>query len=715
MRVPPYIIRAATSVLIGLGIVLIGMTIYLFAHLRDRQEAVLASAREDAMWAVFQTHREATRFIEAILIAQKAGTPQAIDRVYLTFDLVYSRMTLLDAGFFSERFSDSQILAEMASALQADIQFLADRIDATANSPSVLVNSLSSLLDDARELQQQSNELVIATNDILGTARAVARAETSSDYGRLAVVVALTGLVFICTIILQFVQLRLIANAQRQLKELSLRNAESAKAAQAATHAKSMFLATMSHEIRTPLNGIIGAVDLLDDTHLNPVQARLTLTIRRSGHILLDAINDILDFSNLNANGLTYQVAPVSLPDLADILHDVFQQRLNDASLTLTFEVQPLVVATDDVRLRQVLINLIGNAIKFTPSGTINVRFLMSEDTRLRIEVTDSGIGIPQADLAKLFQNFSQIENSSSRRFGGTGLGLAISKRIVEGLGGSIGVVSTEGQGSTFWLELPVDLVGPAATVGVKALEDHKERRLVYNSTILLVEDHPINQEVARALFESFGATVVTADNGQSAIDHCRKAAFDFIVMDLQMPLMDGITAASKLRDLGVTTPIIGLTANAFAEDRQRCLDAGMDDFLAKPVTRSKISYIFETYATPAEPARTEKLLDRQQLDAIRDELGTPLLLELLGQISSDGSKLRSIVAAEQCESDGDCIDAALHSLKGAASTLGLAEVAKRAQEMRHLDRLEHEGVEELIDLINKSVAQVEADSIPRH
>ncbi|WP_157058952.1 ATP-binding protein [Loktanella sp. 5RATIMAR09] len=714
MRVPPHIIRAATSVLIGLGIVLIGMTIYLFANLRDRQEAVLASVREDAMWAVFQTHREATRFIEAILIAQKAGTPQAIDRVYLTFDLVYSRMTLLDAGFFSERFSDSQILAKMALALQADIQSLADRIDATANTPAVLVNSLNSLLDDARELQQQSNGLVIATNDILGTARAVTRAQTSSDYGRLATVVGLTGLVFICTIILQFVQLRIIANAQRQLKELSLRNAESAKAAQAATNAKSMFLATMSHEIRTPLNGIIGAVDLLDDTHLNPAQARLTLTIRRSGHILLDAINDILDFSNLNANGLTYQVAPVSLPDLADILHDVFQQRLNDAGLTLTFDVQPLIVATDDVRLRQVLVNLIGNAIKFTPSGTIVVRFLMSEDTTLRIEVTDSGIGIPQADLAKLFQNFSQIENSSSRRFGGTGLGLAISKRIVEGLGGAIGVVSTEGQGSTFWLELPVDIVGPAETRAVNALDDRKERRLVYRSTILLVEDHPINQEVARALFESFGATVVTAGNGQSAIEHCTKAAFDFAVMDLQMPLMDGITATRKLRDLGFTIPIIGLTANAFAEDRQRCLDAGMDDFLAKPVTRSKIAYIFETYATPAEPAQTGNLLDAQQLDAIRDELGTPLLLELLGQISSDGFKLRSFVAVEQPEGDDDCVDAALHSLKGAASTLGLTEVAKRAQEMRHLERLEHETVEDFIDLITKSIAQAEADSLPR-
>jgi len=220
-------------------------------------------------------------------------------------------------------------------------------------------------------LQRRSNDLVIATNDVLGTARAVGRMQTSTDYGRLATVVAITALVFICTIILQFLQLRLIANTQRQLKELSLRNAESAKAAQAASQAKSLFLATMSHEIRTPLNGIIGAVDLLDSTELDPVQARRTLTIRRSSHILLDVISDILDFSNLNANGLTYQAAPLSLPDLADILRDVFDQRLKDAKLTLTIQEPPVIVSTDDVRLRQVLINLIGNAINSPRQGPL--------------------------------------------------------------------------------------------------------------------------------------------------------------------------------------------------------------------------------------------------------------------------------------------------------------------------------------------------------
>lgn len=712
LRIPPRLIRGATTVLIGLGLVMIAMTVFLFRNLRDRQEAVLASVREDAMWAVFQTHREASRFVEAILIAQRAATPQAIDRVYLTFDLVYSRMTLLDAGFFSERFSESGVLTEKALTLQTNIQSMADRIDATENNHSILVNSLNALLKDAHELQRHSNNLVIATNDILGTARALTRTKTSSDYGRLARVVALTGLVFVCTILLQFMQLRLIAHARRQLEELSLRNAQSAKAAQAATHAKSMFLATMSHEIRTPLNGIIGAVDLLEDTDLDPVQARRTLTIRRSSHILLDVINDILDFSNLDANGLTYQEAPLSLPELADIFHDVFRQRLKDAKLTLVIDEPPLIVATDDVRLRQVLINLIGNAIKFTPTGSIHVRMSTPQGAKLRIEVEDSGIGIPSADIPKLFQDFSQIENSSSRRFGGTGLGLAISKRIIEGLGGAIGVESTEGEGSTFWLEVPVDIVGPASSVAVKTSNDELEAPLVYDCAVLLVEDNPINQEVAKALLESYGATVVTANDGEFAVQLCLEMTFDLIVMDLQMPVMDGVIATRKLRELGFAAPIIGLTANAFAEDRQVCLDAGMDDFLAKPVTRSKISYIFETYATPAESEWQEDLIDLHQMIAVREELGTPLFLELLEQVAHDGLKLRSIVQVDPHENGEDRVDAALHSLKGAAATLGLAKVAKTAQDLRTIANLDQNAIEGIINLITKSIARVTADSL---
>jgi signal transduction histidine kinase len=282
------------------------------------------------------------------------------------------------------------------------------------------------------------------------------------------------------------------------LRELSVRNSRSAAAAEAASAAKSMFLATMSHEIRTPLNGIIGAADLLRTEDLDPAQSRRVLTIWRSGHVLLDIINDILDYSNLDANGVTFNNAPVSLPDVVSLVQDVFQARIADAGLAFDIDLPAITIMTDEIRLRQILLNLVSNAIKFTPVGRVSVRGILLAQDGLRIEVQDSGIGIAPEDHGKLFRDFSQIEGSESRPFGGTGLGLAICRRVVTGMGGRIGVESAIGQGSVFWVELPVTVLGPAAPVAVRAIPVQPD--VPRDIRVLLVEDNPINREVAAAL-----------------------------------------------------------------------------------------------------------------------------------------------------------------------------------------------------------------------
>ncbi|PUB16206.1 ATP-binding protein [Yoonia sediminilitoris] len=308
-----------------------------------------------------------------------------------------------------------------------------------------------------------------------------------------------------------------------------------------------------------------------------------------------------------------------------------------NCQLDFEIDMPPVIVSSDDMRLRQVLLNLIGNAIKFTPVGKIKVRAHVSEGSVLRIEVEDNGISIAKEDHPKLFQNLSQIAGKGAHKIGSTGLGLVISKRIITGMGGEIGVESDVGKGSIFWFELPVKVSGDAPPSTDSAAAYAPDSAGHYDARILLAEDNAINSEVAKALLESFGATVTVVENGQLVIGRLREQSFDFVIMNQQMPVMDGIAATQELRAMGCAAPMVSLTANAFAEDRQRCLDAGMDDFVAKPVTREKIAAILAQFATPA---KEPDLLDLNQLEQVIDDFGLPLFEELLAQLARDGQSL---------------------------------------------------------------------------
>jgi signal transduction histidine kinase/ActR/RegA family two-component response regulator len=363
--------------------------------------------------------------------------------------------------------------------------------------------------------------------------------------------------------------------------------------------AKSEFLAKMSHEIRTPLNGVIAAADLMAATQLNDEQHELLDTLRLSAKTLLGIINDILDFSKIEAGRMVLETLPFTPTVLVEEVVSIMAPAAHSKGLTVRTELSsslPHSVAGDPLRLRQILLNFVGNAIKFTACGEVVIRAMRlkkgeGQSAWLRFEVQDTGVGIPPEKQAGIFDAFTQADSSVTRQYGGTGLGLAICKRLVELMGGQIGVYSQPGQGSCFWFEVPLPVIqenAPEETTAQpsgSALNSHE----LDGVRVLLVEDNPVNQKVAIRMLQKLGCVVELAENGQQALEKLERASYDIVLMDMQMPVMDGLTATRLLRQreqqTGHHQVVIALTANAMQTDRELCLDAGMDDYLSKPLT----------------------------------------------------------------------------------------------------------------------------------
>ena len=365
--------------------------------------------------------------------------------------------------------------------------------------------------------------------------------------------------------------------------------------AESANRAKSAFLANMSHEIRTPMNGIIGMTQLLRRGILTQQQADQLDKIDTSGRLLLSIINDILDISKIEAGKVHLHPTPFALMDLIRDVKAIVIDNTVAQGLHFKAEVAdnvPLALYGDRARLSQALVNYLGNAIKFTAQGTITLSCTLDEDTPdaclLRFEVKDTGIGIKDTDIDRLFQAFEQADNSSTRKFGGTGLGLAITKRIAHMMGGDVGATSKLGLGSTFWITARLGK-SPAAvpTQGASRISQAESRlRHEYGGTrVLLVEDDATNREVTLMFLQSIGFVVDEAADGYEAVQLAKWSDYDLILMDVQMPVMGGFEATRHIRLLPhrVHTPILALTANVFDDDRERCLAVGMNDFIPKP------------------------------------------------------------------------------------------------------------------------------------
>ncbi|KAF0222425.1 MAG: Signal transduction histidine, partial [Rhodospirillaceae bacterium] len=476
---------------------------------------------------------------------------------------------------------------------------------------------------------------------------------------------------------------------ERKNAEQALREARDK--AEEAAQVKSLFLATVGHEIRTPLNGILGMARLLLDTALDQRQKVFAETVVSSGELLLGLVNDILDFSRLEADGLTLETTSFDLLNMVEDIRLLMAPRAADKGLTLGCRFPPEVqrqVSGDPLRLRQVLLNLVGNAIKFTANGSVMIEVATEAAAGMvRFTVSDTGIGIPEEARDILFNEFSQADSSVARRYGGAGLGLAICKRLVTLMGGAIGYDSSPGSGTQFWFRIPfTDAVLAAAAA------EAKEIPTLMPQVVLLVDDNEVNLQVASGLLQRHGHTVMTAADGPAALDLARRHHFDLVLLDKHMPDMDGLEVARRLRTLPNADPaqhIWLLTANPVEQDVRAWRAAGIDGCLAKPFRVEEVAGILAggTTGSARQSSGGPSLVNLPDLLADMRDLGHERmrgLVDLFGRSSVQDLEAALVRAAA---GDLEGLASPVHRLASASSSLHLTALAARCRAIENAAR----------------------------
>ncbi len=700
--------------LVGFGLLIVLLAVALvqarqFSLLRQ----VMKSGDDYAVLTIYQAEIEYLRLREAWSLASRSGEEANLSDLKLRYEIWVSRVHLLQADRPQRLFADSAEHRETIDAVQrfiarADLAlgakpelepnpvFLAERLPALQSLGASMHGLSLSAAHRVAEQMEQRNQAVQQQNQLgLG----------------LTIFMSVLTLVF-ATIALR--QVRQLRQRRVVLEELATNLSQARRDAEGASQAKSAFLANMSHEIRTPFHGLMGMLSLLRETGLTARQIDYLRTATESADHLLAILNDILDMSQLESGRLTLAPAPVDLRVLLRDVEALMRPQAATKSLALHIDADPSVperVMADATRLKQILFNLLSNAIKFSDRGAVLLDLRLRQDTEgpgeIEFAVIDTGIGMDEALLANLFNRFAQGDNSRSRRHGGTGLGLEISRNLARLMHGDITVTSKPGEGSCFTLRLPLEALQERfASMTAPSTPSLSRARPL---KVLVAEDHPVNRQYLAALLDNMGHEAHFTVNGQEAVSAAKSMAFDLVLMDLHMPLMDGVAATRAIRALPdtarSTVPIVALTADAFAETRDRCLLAGMNDFLTKPVSPQKLATLLRQLfgdserdlaavagaassnhaKSPRAPVKggAHALLDEAAIEAALQAMPKAKLGAMIAAFLDQGPQTVQHLRAAVRDAQPLELRVNAHAVKGAALNLGLSALAATAEALQ--------------------------------
>ncbi|NIC04576.1 ATP-binding protein [Billgrantia bachuensis] len=723
-----YRIAAFAAVLLFCSALLTAKIIY------DRQQQIEHKMLEDLTWSAYQFDREVSEMRLALSGWQEAG----LDTVLLRYEILFSRADLFSRGELKHTLMQQPLGMPLEEAIRV-VRQIDPLMSALESGQRALDRDVQqSLARQLLGLQELTSRLLLDINAHVARMRTQERDNLWYLYKVLLVLIVLlvlAGLVLVVSLIEEGKANR----KRRDLLEVQAHDLDAAvRQAEHASQAKSEFMAVMSHEIRTPLSGVVGVAELLAFEPLTPRGTQLLGTLNDSLVTLQAVINDVIDYTKYDAGSLDIDSQPFHLEGFVAQLSRHYRLVSEGRGIGFVVSVDdtlPTWLLGDTTRIGQVLMNLLNNAFKFTSAGEVRLTVCEFGGNTLCLSVEDTGCGIPEQSQAQIFKPFTQADSTIARRYGGSGLGLAICERLVKAMQGHIDFESTSGVGSRFRVHLPLSVPAPEEVSSAQSGRVGMASSTVQpRGRILVVEDQPANRELARAMLEHLGQTVHVAADGRAGLEEMSRHAFDLVLMDMQMPTLDGLETTRRWRRQEPAgqraLPIVALTANAMPSARQRCLEAGMDDVLCKPYTRQDLQRILRQWLMPrpsedavpgsdASPAHgntpdetwyaydgstADRLLSRDTLAALREVLDAEALRILVQRFTlrlvDDRETLQHCLRQE----DRQGLRESAHSLKGAAASLGCRELAQAAAELESAADLEdlrvlEEAVARLIQL----------------